>query len=161
MLPRASDLSPSLLRFLSANFASEDDLLRSGALASDLRSGCADLEASLADLSRRLSGSVASYASYSDHVGAALGGVRDGLRDLGLRVSRPDSGKFGDLVGILSIFWGFFGLIFVAGFGDVDGLGRSEQILAEELPALAKEVARVETVRAYAGKFNFLIIIEF
>lgn len=29
---------------------------------------------------------------------------------------------------------------------------RSEQILGEELPSLAKEVARVETVRMYAGK---------
>lgn len=33
---------------------------------------------------------------------------------------------------------------------DLDG--RSEQIVAEELPALAREVARVETVRAYAGE---------
>lgn len=32
-------------------------------------------------------------------------------------------------------------------------LGRSEQILGEELPALAKEVARVEAVRVYAGEF--------
>lgn len=37
----------------------------------------------------------------------------------------------------------------------VDGGGR--KILGEELPALAKEVARVEMVRAYAGEFlNFL-----
>lgn len=27
-----------------------------------------------------------------------------------------------------------------------------EQILGEELPALAKEVARVESIRTYAGK---------
>ncbi|KAJ6339959.1 hypothetical protein OIU77_007831 [Salix suchowensis] len=31
-----------------------------------------------------------------------------------------------------------------------DGQGRKEEILGEELPVLAKEVARVETVRAYA-----------
>lgn len=30
--------------------------------------------------------------------------------------------------------------------------GRTEQILGNELPALAREVARVETVRAYAGE---------
>lgn len=34
--------------------------------------------------------------------------------------------------------------------------GRREQILANELPALAREVARVETVRAYAGEIQFL-----
>lgn len=35
-------------------------------------------------------------------------------------------------------------------FTCVDG-GRSDKVLGEELPALAKEVARVETVRMYAG----------
>lgn len=39
-----------------------------------------------------------------------------------------------------------------------EGLGRSEQILVEELPALAREVARVETVRVYAGEFIFCFI---
>ena len=34
------------------------------------------------------------------------------------------------------------------------GEERREQILGEELPALAKEVARVETVRFYAGEFS-------
>lgn len=33
-----------------------------------------------------------------------------------------------------------------------EGKGRTEQILGEELPALAKEVARVEAVRIYAGE---------
>jgi len=37
----------------------------------------------------------------------------------------------------------------------LDGQGRREEILGEELPALAKEVARVETVRVYAGQFCF------
>lgn len=35
-------------------------------------------------------------------------------------------------------------------FACVDG-GRADKVLGEELPALAKEVARVETVRMYAG----------
>lgn len=39
----------------------------------------------------------------------------------------------------------------VVGVGEGDRSERSERILLEELPALAKEVARVETVRAYAG----------
>lgn len=36
-------------------------------------------------------------------------------------------------------------------FACVDG-GRADKVLGEELPALAKEVARVETVRMYAGQ---------
>lgn len=36
---------------------------------------------------------------------------------------------------------------------------KSEQILGEELPALAREVARVETVRAYAGELLRLDIL--
>lgn len=36
---------------------------------------------------------------------------------------------------------------------DGEGKERAEQILGEELPALAKEVARVESVRTYAGAF--------
>lgn len=48
----------------------------------------------------------------------------------------------------------FFGNVYL--FNDfesvLDGGGRTEQILGEELPALAKEVARVEMVRAYAGQ---------
>ena len=35
--------------------------------------------------------------------------------------------------------------------GGGEGNGKAEKILGEELPALAKEVARVETVRIYAG----------
>lgn len=45
------------------------------------------------------------------------------------------------------------------------GNGRPEQILGQELPALAKEVAKVETVRMYAGEklfsFEFLSLMEF
>ena len=38
---------------------------------------------------------------------------------------------------------------------------RSEKVLGEELPSLAKKVARVETVRKYAGKvFYFFCFIH-
>jgi hypothetical protein len=44
--------------------------------------------------------------------------------------------------------------------GGGDGNGRAEQILGEELPALAKEVAKVETVRIYAGEFfSFIFLV--
>ncbi|ONK72705.1 uncharacterized protein A4U43_C04F22270 [Asparagus officinalis] len=98
-LPRSSDLSTALRCFLSSSFETNHDMLRSVHLESDLRSSFTNLEASLSDLGRRLSDSVAL------------------LRPLGS-----------------------------------DGFERSEQILGEELPALAKEVARVDTVRAYAGE---------
>lgn len=39
-----------------------------------------------------------------------------------------------------------------------DGSGRREQMLADELPALAKEVARVETVRSYAGELTYFLV---
>ncbi|CAL9055797.1 RINT1-like protein MAG2 isoform X1 [Musa acuminata AAA Group] len=127
-LPRPSDLSPSLVGFLAEKFRTPEDLPRSPDLEAELTSRCSDLEASLADLSRRLAGSVAAYAVRSEETGALLGDVRAGLVDL--RSSLRGSSKDG---------------------GDTeDGSGRREQMLADELPALAKEVARVETVRSYA-----------
>lgn len=39
--------------------------------------------------------------------------------------------------------------------------GGSERLLGEELPALAKEVARVEAVRTYAGEYFFHFILYF
>lgn len=51
------------------------------------------------------------------------------------------------------LIWEF---VRVDGGGGGEGEGRKGQLFREELPALAKEVARVETVRAYAGDFFFL-----
>ncbi|KAJ6801216.1 RINT1-like protein MAG2 [Iris pallida] len=121
-LPRPSDLSASVVRFLSEAFRSRDDLSRSRAVESELTDRCANLEASLSDLGRRLSDSIHSYAVRSEEVSAALGGFRDGLVGLRSRASGPGS----------------------------DGGEGSEKFLAEELAVLAKEVARVEMVRAYA-----------
>lgn len=61
-------------------------------------------------------------------------------------------------------FWDFSPLYFLLRFSSFCGVlrevrwillvvdGRTEQILGNELPALAREVARVETVCAYAGE---------
>lgn len=81
-LHRPSDLSPSLVGFLAEKFRTPEDLPRSPDLEAELTSRCSDLEASLADLSRRLAGSVAAYAVRSEETGALLGGVRAGLVDL-------------------------------------------------------------------------------
>ncbi|KAE9445546.1 hypothetical protein C3L33_22557, partial [Rhododendron williamsianum] len=56
--------------------------------------------------------------------------------------------SYSDRIGAL---FGDFWYYFLDGRGS-EGVERSEQILGEELPSLAKEVARVETVRMYAGR---------
>lgn len=127
LLPRPSDLSVPLRRFLAERLLTEDDFSRSTDLEVELRRRCSDLEVSLADLGHRLSEGIAAYASRSEEFGGRLIEVRAGLIDLQSSVAGPSTGG-----------------------GEGQGVGRSEQIHAEELPALAKEVARVETVRAYA-----------
>ena len=63
--------------------------------------------------------------------------------------------SFNPLV-LLSIFFLLYLWYFLLKIVEcIDGQGRKEEILGEELPVLAKEVARVETVRAYAGQFCF------
>ncbi|XP_020089693.1 RINT1-like protein MAG2 [Ananas comosus] len=126
-LPRPTDLTPSILRFLADEFRAAEDLSKSADLESGIRDRCANLEAVLDDLGRRLSEAVAAYASHAGEVEGLLGRVREGLIDLRASVSESSQGV-----------------------GEGDRSERSERILLEELPALAKEVARVETVRAYA-----------
>ncbi|KAK9116787.1 hypothetical protein Sjap_015734 [Stephania japonica] len=129
-LPELSHLSPSLLSFLESNFRARGDLLNASHHVAELQTQCSDLDQRLADLSRTLQSSVVSYASHSDRIGGLLDGV--GLRLGEIRASSLGSGSSTD-------------------GGEGEGLGREKQILGEELPALAKEVARVETVRAYAA----------
>ncbi|KAH7852873.1 hypothetical protein Vadar_030313 [Vaccinium darrowii] len=128
-LPPTTSLSPSVLTFLDDNLHSRDELERASGLVSELQTRCADLDRSLVDLNHRLESSLFAYASYSDRLGGLFGDVNSKLSDL--RSSTRISGSQSD------------------GRGS-KGLERSEQILGEELPSLAKEVARVETVRMYA-----------
>ncbi|GMQ10565.1 hypothetical protein CsSME_00053515 [Camellia sinensis var. sinensis] len=119
-LPPITSLSPSVLSFLHHKLLSTDQLHRASTLVSELHTRCFDLDQSLTDLNHRLESTLLSYASYSDRIDALYANINSKLTHL--RSSTRIS----------------------------DGLGRSEQILAEELPSLAKEVARVETVRMYA-----------
>ncbi|XP_039114428.1 RINT1-like protein MAG2 [Dioscorea cayenensis subsp. rotundata] len=119
-LPRSTAISPALLGFLSSCLHTADDLSRASDLEVELRCRCSDLETSLSDLGQRLSDSIAAHASRSADARGLLASVRTGLTQF----RSPACGSPRD--------------------------GRSEQIVAEELPALAREVARVETVRAYA-----------
>ncbi|KAL9255759.1 RINT1-like protein [Drosera capensis] len=123
-LPPISSISPSAIAFLNSHFRSDQalSLADSTRLVSDLDSQCDELNRSLADLCRRLKVALGSYDSFSDRVGVAFDGVDKKLRDLGSNSS----------------------LARVADGGEVEGG------VMEELPALAKEVARVEAVRVYA-----------
>ncbi|XP_020583245.1 RINT1-like protein MAG2 isoform X2 [Phalaenopsis equestris] len=124
-LPRPSDLSPPLLHFLNDQFKTSDDLSRFPNVELEIRNRCSNLEAALSDLSRRLSECLTVYAAQSNDVGG-LFRVREALVDLRSRLG-VSSGEEGGVE-----------------------MRRGEQILGEELRALAREVARVEAVRAYA-----------
>ncbi|XP_057459577.1 RINT1-like protein MAG2 [Actinidia eriantha] len=128
-LPSIASLSSSVIAFLDDKLHSRDELERASNLASELHSRCADLDRSLVDLNHRLEASLVAYASYSDRIGGLSNDINSKLSDLSF--STRVSGSLSDGRG-------------------TEGLERSEQILGEELPSLAKEVTRVETVRIYA-----------
>ncbi|KAF5204130.1 Rint1-like protein mag2 [Thalictrum thalictroides] len=121
-----SNLSNSLQSFLQEKFQNKDDVLKSSDLVSLLHKQCEDLDQSLKDLNKKLEASVITYASHSNQICGLFNGIEVKLNDLKLSTSVS-----GSLL-------------------DGEALGREKQILGEELPALAKEVARVETVRIYA-----------
>ncbi|PON57331.1 RINT/TIP-like [Parasponia andersonii] len=129
-LPPASNLSPSVLSFLNDNLHTAETLSRAPSLVSELQSQCGDLDQTLVDLNRSLGATLVAYASLSDQIHSLLSEINGQLIGLGSSTrsqgsSEPD-GEGGE------------------------GKGRTEKILGEELPALAKEVARLETVRMYA-----------
>ncbi|KAL5722712.1 hypothetical protein ACHQM5_006198 [Ranunculus cassubicifolius] len=123
-LPNFSDLSPSLQTFLNSNLQSQTDLLNSPQIVSQLQSQCEQLDQSLRHLNQNLEKTLLMYASHSERI--------EGLFD-GIGV------KLNDLNSVTSV-----------SSGDSDLDGKEKHILGDELPALAKEVARVETVRIYA-----------
>lgn len=128
-LPQISDLSPSIFSFLNDKFNAKEELTQATHLVTDLQDHCCNLDQSLIDLNRRLQSSLFAYLSHSDEIDGLFSIINAKLRDLNLstRVSGSElDGTRGE------------------------DLGSAERILGEELPALAKEVARVEAVRAYA-----------
>lgn len=127
-LPPASGLSASVLSFLDEKFRTKENLAEAPSLVSELQAQCSDLDRTLTDLNRRLGVSLVAYASFSDRIGGVFNDISAKLIALG------SSTRSRSLISD----------------GGRDGNGRAEQILGEELPALAKEVAKVETVRMYA-----------
>ncbi|MCL7035693.1 hypothetical protein MKW94_009553 [Papaver nudicaule] len=130
-LPSLSDISPSLLSFLSENFQNRDDLLKAPDLVSKLQKQCSDLDHNLSGLNHKLEKSIVSFASHSEQLGSLFNVVN--LKLDHLKSSDFISGSSSDGRG-----------------GGGEDSGRVKHILGEELPALAKEVARVESVRVYA-----------
>lgn len=159
-LPSLSSLSPSTVSFLNKEFHRKEDLIHASRLVSELQKRCGDLDQNLTDLNRTLQTTLLSYARHSN-------GLHDLFSNINLQLNRLSSTTcfssgppfFSTFMFWLPFFF-FFGRIAVNlwNCGDLwsdggGGEGRAEQLLAEELPALAKEVARVETVRVYAGAF--------
>uniref|UniRef100_A0A7C8YRW2 RINT1-like protein MAG2 n=1 Tax=Opuntia streptacantha TaxID=393608 RepID=A0A7C8YRW2_OPUST len=124
-LPPIASLSPSVISFLNYTFQPTHDLLNlcdSNRLVSELETQCSHLSQLLSDLMQRLDASLVSYSSFSDRIGASFNKSHSELEDLKFKLSP------------------------FASTSD----SRGEKIVAQELAALAKEVARVEMVRKYA-----------
>lgn len=119
-LPPPSSLSVSVVSFLNAKLNEKEDLEQASSLLSELRTQCHVLDQSLSDLNTQFRNYLINHASHSDRTGALL-------RDI--------DAKLGDLQS-------------ASCSSSPDG--GSGKVLGEELPALAKEVARVNTVRTYA-----------
>ncbi|OVA13332.1 RINT-1/TIP-1 [Macleaya cordata] len=128
-LPQLSDISRSSLSFLGEKFQKRDDLLKAPDLVSQLQKQCSDLDQSLNDLNHTLEKSIVAFASHSERLGGLFDVINVKLTDLRSSTSISESFRDGK---------------------EGEELGRVKQILGDELPALAKEVARVETVRIYA-----------
>ncbi|KAK9274040.1 hypothetical protein L1049_018854 [Liquidambar formosana] len=121
VLPNHRDLSPHLSRFLDDHFSSHQDLSTAFDLETQLSENYADLNSGLAGLQKNLTKLVVSWISRSFTAKSALHRLSLNVHNLGLYTSQ-------------------YGI----------GSKKMRRFLGEELPQLAKEVRRIETVRNYA-----------
>ncbi|KAF3671868.1 RINT1-like protein MAG2 [Capsicum annuum] len=119
-LPPPSSLSASVVSFLNAKINAKEDLEQAPVLLSELRNQCHVLDQNLSDLNAQLRNYLINHDSRSEKTGALLSDIDAKLGDLHLASCSSSSD------------------------------GGSGKVLGQELPALAKEVARVNTVRMYA-----------
>ncbi|XP_010550607.1 PREDICTED: RINT1-like protein MAG2 [Tarenaya hassleriana] len=126
-LPRVSSFSSSAFSFLDGRLGDAGDLSQSPSLVSELRTEISELDRRLIVLNRQLESGLSAYASFSDGVHGLFVRVNAKLADLSSSTRVPGSAS-----------------------DDGDEVHTTEHVVGEELPALAKEVAQVETVRAYA-----------
>ncbi|KAK9080461.1 hypothetical protein SSX86_000219 [Deinandra increscens subsp. villosa] len=122
-LPLVASLSPSVLSFLDAKLQTPDNLLEASGLVSELQNDCHHLDQSLTDLNQKLGACLFAYSTYSDQVGVLFNNINAKLNSFHSSISDGEKEKQKE---------------------------RSETFLGKELPALAREVARVEAVRVYA-----------
>ncbi|XP_027350400.1 RINT1-like protein MAG2 isoform X3 [Abrus precatorius] len=120
-LPSPSHLSSSALSFLDQKFHTKHTLADASNFVAELQTQCSELDRSLSELTHRLGAGLAAYASFSGEIHSLFGDVTDRLTAISFTVV-SDRGRSGG-----------------------DGKG-----FREELATLAKEVARLETVRVYA-----------
>ncbi|KAL8457390.1 hypothetical protein ACS0TY_035305 [Phlomoides rotata] len=120
-LPPLTSLSSNALYFLNSKLSSIEDLHGAPTLLSELQIQSDALDRTLSELNKELQFHFTRHASYSDRAGSLFSDVHAQLDDLRRSSTHPPSD------------------------------GESRRGMGVELQALAKEVARVETVRNYAG----------
>ncbi|KZV23328.1 hypothetical protein F511_02229 [Dorcoceras hygrometricum] len=119
-LPLPASISQQALYFLNSNLNSRKHLDGAPVLLSELQTRCDDLDRVLSDLALQLRSNLTRHADHSNRVDSLFVNVRDQLQDIRSSSTQLSSD------------------------------GGSRRVMVEELQALAKEVARVETVRNYA-----------
>ncbi|KAJ4979579.1 hypothetical protein NE237_010359 [Protea cynaroides] len=118
------EIPPHLLQYLDENFKTEEDLRRAPTLAIELKKSCINLDRNLMNMQKNLSSLAASWISLTNGATSDLHHLDIKLQNFHLRTSQDGRGKV--------------------------GLKKIRKMLCEELPLLAKEVRRIETVRFYA-----------
>ncbi|XP_042018134.1 RINT1-like protein MAG2 isoform X2 [Salvia splendens] len=119
-LPPPASLSSDALYFLNSKLNSIEALDGAPALLSELQIQSDAIDRTLSQLNTELQSHLTRHSSYSNRVGSLFSNVHAQLDDLRRLSTHPSSD------------------------------GESRRGMGEELQALAKEVARVETVRNYA-----------
>ncbi|XP_073123934.1 RINT1-like protein MAG2 [Henckelia pumila] len=119
-LPMPASISQQALYFLNSNLNSREHLDGAPLLLSELQTRCDDLDRVLSDLALQLRSNLTRHSDHSNRVGSLFENVHAQLQELCSSSTRSSSD------------------------------GGSRRGMVEELQALAKEVARVETVRNYA-----------
>jgi RAD50-interacting protein 1 len=90
LLPVLPEVNPGVRSFLEARFRSAADLAAAAGIEAEIRGRCAELEASVSDLSICLESAAAEYSSCLEATSSALCGVRGGIG--ALRASTSEIG---------------------------------------------------------------------
>ncbi|KAK4264212.1 hypothetical protein QN277_025421 [Acacia crassicarpa] len=122
ILPQPSELSPSAFAFLNAKFHTKDSVAEASSLVLELKTQCYDLDQALVELNRRLGAGLVAYSSFS-------GQIHDLLGDVNAKLTAFTSTCSSSII---------------------SDEHSGQKNFRKELPALAKEVARLEAVRVYA-----------